>query len=252
MTDGGTNEDEEQSPLMRLPAELRNQIYEHLAWNTTLILSPVSPKKRPPPVGLLLACRQTRAEYRDILMTNAAFMLIVANYNFSVVIRTFERLSDHDLSLLHKNPRLLVYLQIAHVPSRDDKNLLKAWRDYRGDAVIKPYFTAGRRLPRDLVFEYDVMFLHHMRPPRPIIRYTNGYEMRLDLLRTHLRMAQRMQALEPDVQSHELQKIQEDLKEREKLLKDLAEGRGSISALPVDPPVLTNEQSIEEDAEVAQ
>lgn len=77
-----------EASLLGLPAELRNQIYLHLASATTLVLSPGSPKKRPTPVGLLLACKQTWEEYRAILLSQAALTIIVSNYNFNIVVRT--------------------------------------------------------------------------------------------------------------------------------------------------------------------
>lgn len=78
-----------EASLLGLPAELRNEIYLHLAASTTLVLSPGSPKKRPIPVGLLLACRQTWEEYRAILLTQAALVIVISNYNFNIVVRTY-------------------------------------------------------------------------------------------------------------------------------------------------------------------
>jgi hypothetical protein len=67
------------SPLLRLPAELRNRIYELVFHNTTLCviqlrtLSLTMPASRSS--GLLHTCRQTRNEASGILFSQAIFAL---------------------------------------------------------------------------------------------------------------------------------------------------------------------------------
>ena len=221
-TNSDDSEIDVRASFLGLPAELRNDIYQYLAESTTLTLSPASPKKRPTPIGILLACRQTWQEYRAILMTQASFVISVAEYNFGSVVRTFEKLNTEDLALMKMNPNLWICLQLGHVPGRDDRKALRAWCDYRGETVLGPYFGSGQRVPRDMIFQYDVMFLHHMRPPRPPSRYANGYQMRMELLRAHVRMASRLHPPDTEVPSVELQKIRDDLGERVKILEELS------------------------------
>lgn len=117
------------------------------------------------------------------------------------------------MSLVKLNPQLWIYLQLAHVPGRDDRRALKGWIDYRSDAVPGPYFGSGsQRLPEDLAFQYDVRFASQIRPPRPISRYNNGYQMKFDLVRAHLRMTNNLQPRD-EVPSAELKKIASDLDE---------------------------------------
>ena len=117
------------------------------------------------------------------------------------------------MSLVKLNPQLWIYLQLAHVPGRDDRRALKGWIDYRSDAVPGPYFGSGsHRLPDDLSFQYDVTFASQIRPPRPISRYTNGYQMKFDLVRAHLRMTNNLQPRD-ELPSAELRKIASDLDE---------------------------------------
>lgn len=211
-----------QASFLGLPPELRNNIYHHLADTTTLFLSPAgNPKRRPPPVGLLTACRQTLKEYKAILMTRASIILAVHDYNFGGVIRTFEKLHDADLALMKLNEQIWIYLHLGHVPSRDNRKALRAWCDYRKDMALKPYFGSGQRVSPDVSFHYDVQFLHHMRPPRPAIRYANGIEMRRDLLRSHQRMAAHIESRDEESPSVELQRIRDDLGDRAKILDEM-------------------------------
>lgn len=61
-----------------------------------------------------------------------------------------------------------------------------------------------------------------MRPPRPASRYSNGFEMKLDLLRTHVRMAKRL--LAPDEEpTFEMVKLREDLDDCVRVLKEILE-----------------------------
>lgn len=184
--------------LLGLPPEIRNQIYEELALDTTLQLWPVKERKSPPPVGLLLSCRQIHQEYRPVLLSNAQVLITVAEYNFSNLVRVLEKLRERDIECLKLNCQVWVLLLVGHVPTRDDHKNLRGWCDYRGSKSEAPYFGPGRAAANDLVFEYDVRFLNQLRPPRPITRYANGYQMKLDLLRSHLRMYTRLQARAED------------------------------------------------------
>ena len=184
--------------FLGLPAEIRNQIYEELALDTSLHLWPTKERKSPPPVGLLLACRQTQQEYRAVLFSNASVLITIAEYNFSNLVRVLEKLPERDVDCLKLNNQVWILLLIGHVPTRDDHKNLRGWVDYRGSRSNQPYFGPGRAAAQDLIFEYDVRFLNQIRPPKPISRYANGYQMKLDLLRSHLRMYNRLQSGDED------------------------------------------------------
>lgn len=187
--------------FLGLPAEIRNQIYEDLAWNTGLTLAAIKDRKPPPPVGLLLACKQTYQEYRSVLLSHAEIHVSVSNYSFSNLVRVLEKMREDDVAALRLNSQLWILLHVSHVPSREDRTNLRGWCDYRDSENPRQYFGLGRKAGNDLTFEYDVRFLQHVRPPRPMLRYANGYQMKLDLLRSHLKMYRRLQSPDDEVYS---------------------------------------------------
>ena len=189
--------------FLGLPPEIRNQIYEELALNTSLNLWPTKERRSPPPVGLLLACRQTQQEYRAVLLANASVLITIAEYNFTNLVRVLEKLSEKDIDCLKLNSQVWILLLVGHVPTREDHKNLRGWVDYRGSKSTQPYFGPGRAAAQDLIFEYDVRFLNQIRPPKPISRYANGYQMKLDLLRSHLRMYNRLQSGDEDESPNE-------------------------------------------------
>lgn len=164
----------QQASFLGLPAEIRNQIYERLALATTLSLTPPKSRKQGVlPVGLLLCCRQIHKEYRPLLLSLATIQIYVNDYNFGNVIRVLEKLQERDLALLLDN-RLYIVLRLAHVPSRDDRQSLRAWHNYRSSGS-GPYFKKGTMEAHKLAFKYDLYFHPQMRPPRPASRYAGEY-----------------------------------------------------------------------------
>ena len=159
-----------QASFLGLPPEIRNLVYEELALDTNLSLTPPKSRKNGiQPVGLLLSCHQIYQEYRPVLLSMATIQIYINDYNFGNVIRVLERLNQRDLALLLSN-RLYIVLRLAHVPSRDDRQCLRAWHNYRM-SDSKPYFKKGTTDAHKLVFKYDIYFHPYMRPPRPASRY---------------------------------------------------------------------------------
>lgn len=211
--------------LLALPAEIRNQIYEELALDTTLILTPFKDRKQPV-ISLLLVCKQLYREYKKLLLSNAQIAISITLYNFSNLVRVLEKLDEDDISALKVNRSLWILLHISHVPSRDDRRNLRGWCDYRDSESSQPYFGPGRRAGHELVFEYDVRFLNNIRPPRPMCRYSNGYQMKLDLLRSHLRMYQRLQTpADIDCPNAELKRLKSNIDDCVKLYEELQSQR---------------------------
>jgi hypothetical protein len=209
--------------FLDLPAEIRNQIYLELAAQTSLVLRPTKSKKPVPQSAFLLACRQTRLEFRKLLLANAQILVYISDYHFCNVIRVFETLPVEDLELLKWNANLWILLQIAHVPSREDYRNLRGWIDYRGSDTIPAYFGPNKTIARQLNYEYDVRFSPMLRPPRPASRYTSGYEMKVDLLRTHLRMHRRLlRDMTDSEQPHEeLRRLSSNMEECVKRFEEL-------------------------------
>ncbi|KAK0264431.1 hypothetical protein B0A54_13877 [Friedmanniomyces endolithicus] len=160
--------------FLGLPPEIRNQIYHHLASTTTLTLPPVRPRKGPQPIGLLLACKQTHAEFRALLLSQANLLVWISGFDFSGVVRMLRVLPPKDREALQINPHLCLSIFLSHVPSREERRALLDWLLVREDT----------HSDETLVFRYDVHFNVRLRPPRPPSRYVNGYHMRRELLQT--------------------------------------------------------------------
>lgn len=208
--------------LLGLPPEIRNQIYEHVAASTTLIIAPLRPRKPPAPSGLLLACRQTQREYRSLLLSTAEIIVQITGYSFDNLIRVLEKLRKEDVASLSNNSQLRVTFFLSHVPTREDRQNLRSWSDYRATAH-RPDRIGGREAVRALMFQYDVRFGNHMRPPRPPSRYENGYHMKLDLLYAHARSigTVRTMAATEGASIAELDRIQIDLQQSARILDEL-------------------------------
>lgn len=221
--------DDEASPsagqkasFLSWPPEIRNQIYEYLAAHTALTLYSTKPKKPLTPIALLLACRQTRLEFRKLLLANAQILINISEYHFNNLVRVLENLCNTDLEALKLNSNIWILLHIAHVPSRDDRKNLRGWIDYRRSDYCKPYFGPNAKAASELNFEYDVRFSQNARGPRPAVRYPNGYALKMDLLRTHLRMYRRLEVEASESRpAEELKKLRMDIEDCVRLFEEL-------------------------------
>ncbi|KAK4899768.1 ferrochelatase hem15 [Elasticomyces elasticus] len=197
------NDDVREASFLGLPPEIRNQIYEHLATTTRLTLPPIKLKKKPQPVGLLLACRQTHQEYRELLLSTANIVAHIDAFEFGNLMRVLKALQPKDVSALKTNQRLRVSLFLSHVPSREERRAMLAWFVYRG----------GTRNEMTIRFGYDVQFNTRLRPPGPPSRCLNGHYMSQDLLVTFVG---RYVSLRPAVKE-----LVGDTRELDRMLKDL-------------------------------
>lgn len=230
-----SSDGDDRASFLHLPAEVRNQIYYELAAQTSLVLRPTKSKKPVPQSAFLLACRQTRQEFKQLLLANAQILVYISDYHFCNVIRVFETLSVEDLDILKLNPNIWILIQIAHVPSRDDYRNLRGWIDYRGSDTIPSYFGPNKTIARQMLFEYDVRFSTMLRPPRPWSRYASGYEMKVDLLRTHLRMHQRLlrDTHDDEKPNEELQRLKSNMEECVRLFEELQTQRSTDRSMSV-------------------
>lgn len=206
--------------FLGLPAEIRNEIYEFAATNTTIHVSSSRHRRTTSSVALLLACRQTSQEYRPILLVRATLVAHIANYDFSNIVRVLEKTSRNDLAALRLNPNCCILFHLSHVPNRIDRKGLREWSNVRS-RIPNPELAIQRGSINHVTFHYYVTFGAHMRPPRPASRYVNGYQMKLDLLRTHLSMIVHMQVLEYEPPSDELKLVRCDLDHAAKALVEL-------------------------------
>jgi len=174
-----------EASLLSLPPEIRNQIYEYVAEQTTLTLPPAKPRRLPLPSGLLLACQQTHYEYRPLLLSTATFVVQVLGYDFSRLIRLLKSSSEKNVGSLSMNSRLYISFLLSHVPSREERIALRSWCQYTADRLDCRDGPNGES--KTLRFHYSACFPNSMRPPRPVSRYQSRNEMEADLLRAHVR-----------------------------------------------------------------
>lgn len=126
-----------------LPAEIRNDIYERLARETTLHLSD-SPsivtsnntklKKSVLIPGLLLASRQCRAEYSSILLSTAQITAVAIGYDFKFVSRIAGSLYRSELKALRENPNLKIVVRLKR-PSSQTYVQLRRWCIERANSL---------------------------------------------------------------------------------------------------------------------
>lgn len=116
-----------------LPPELRIKIYELIAKETTLCLFFNPPQRQPP--SLLFATRQTRSEYRPILLSLAKVQAKVYNYDFRPLIRLVGSLYSTELKALRANANLTISLHLSdlEVTGRERMTLLRRWAVKRAE-----------------------------------------------------------------------------------------------------------------------
>ncbi|KAK3673303.1 hypothetical protein LTR78_006848 [Recurvomyces mirabilis] len=147
--------------FLGLPSELRNAVYERLA--TDMVLSPVVPSKRrrrPPPLSVLLVCKQIHFEVRDVLLANARIHFQAPNYDFTGLTSSIEAMPCKTLQALISNTSLYVRLVVDNAPNRSQLDHISAWLAYRANAVQDTGSRDGD--VRDvgahqLVFHYDAI-----------------------------------------------------------------------------------------------
>ena len=116
-----------------LPPELRIKIYELVARETKLSLFLISPTPKPP--SLLFVSRQTRAEYRPILLSLSPVQARIQNYDFRPLIRLVGSLYSTELKALRANSNLTISLHLAdlEITKRDQLSLLRRWAVKRAE-----------------------------------------------------------------------------------------------------------------------
>lgn len=134
-----------------LPAELRNDIYELAAHDSTLhLFNPSTAKSKLKPIpALLLASRQTRIEYLPILLSTASIKATVTDFNFKTLQSVLSSLYSTEQKALRSNNHLTIVLRFKKCSDDAYANLRRwttdrassldkiAWR-YRADQTAEP------------------------------------------------------------------------------------------------------------------
>lgn len=122
-----------ESPLLRLPAELRNTIYDYaLVTDTPLVISGPEPSQP----GITRACKQTRSESLRIFYTRNSFSCVIQNYD-PVVFKQYRKIADkHGLSTV-----LLTHRHVPDVTREILRTNLLAWLvgTYEGETAPLGY-----------------------------------------------------------------------------------------------------------------
>lgn len=174
--------------FLDLPAELRNRVYEFVICDATLTLptaaahpsrrSKLSLRRRggskptdTPLNGLLLTTRQLRHEYLSMLLSTAAVVVEVRDFDFAHVARVSAALAPADRRALQSNRRLALHLVTQNCTAKALAQL-RRWLDFRRDhaaaalpwryevplARLLPGTTMGRvRLLRELEYYADTI-----------------------------------------------------------------------------------------------
>jgi len=96
-----TGVDEDSSPLLQLPAELRNDIYEYIAVDACAELHPRTRGKLASRSTLCRVSKQVRDEYHAVLyMTTPYIKAHVKDFDFGHIVTFLNKLSDRELNAL--------------------------------------------------------------------------------------------------------------------------------------------------------
>ncbi|EMC97687.1 hypothetical protein BAUCODRAFT_147733 [Baudoinia panamericana UAMH 10762] len=123
-------------PLLTLPPEIRNAIYDFVAAqaNLTLVVAPANkrrPKRPAPIVGLLLVNKQINHEFYPVLLATARISTPITHFGFRDVVATIEGLSQDELRSLAANQRFYLTLLVTHVPRPEELENLAVWLSFR-------------------------------------------------------------------------------------------------------------------------
>ncbi|OQO02228.1 hypothetical protein B0A48_11782 [Cryoendolithus antarcticus] len=170
-----SNEKTTTSPLLALPPELRNAVYERLADITPLTL--VTSKKRRPKQssaapGLLLVCKQMFREYQPVLLANAPITFDIAKFDFTALVLKLEALSEDSVNALAANEQLCIILAMSHTLRPAEIEGLARWLGYKQGiySVTTPASTSLQRYPaHTLSFNYNAI----IDPPRSLASAQN-------------------------------------------------------------------------------
>ncbi|KAK3700973.1 hypothetical protein LTR37_015679 [Vermiconidia calcicola] len=119
-------------PLLKLPAELRNNVYEKVSEDTTAYISKRTRGRLACSSSLLRVSRQVRDEFLPILMLHASEIVAkVEEFNFRHLVTFLNRLSDLELKSLSTSAQvssrtIRIELQMRN-PQVVDLPLLVRW-----------------------------------------------------------------------------------------------------------------------------
>ncbi|KAK6424840.1 hypothetical protein LTR95_016334 [Oleoguttula sp. CCFEE 5521] len=159
------------SPLLALPPELRNAVYERLADITPLNLV-ISKKRRPKQghavTGLLLTFR----EYQPVLLANAPITFDISKFDFTALVLKLEALSDDTVNALAANQQLCITLAMSRTLRPAEIEGVARWLEYKQGIYsdTKSARNSPQRYPaHTLRFNYNAI----VDPPRSLASAQN-------------------------------------------------------------------------------
>ena len=120
-----------------LPAEVRNEIYDHVACDGILYLpSPEDRKKKlsVPLCGLLLASRQCRKEYLPLLYSTTPVLVDIKDFDFQNLVRVVGGLYSTELKAFRANKRLIIRLRTLNC-TKANLDSLRRWLSNRANSL---------------------------------------------------------------------------------------------------------------------
>ncbi|KAK5164394.1 ferrochelatase hem15 [Saxophila tyrrhenica] len=163
--------------FFHLPAELRNEIYEHVISDATLSLPVTSStgtisqmakvalrRRKPAPAasinGLLLASKQCRQEYLSVLLSTINVVVEIKDFDFENLMRVSSSLGDVETRALQANRNLCLLLDTRNCTQKDLAGI-RRWLDFRkDDKKLLPWkysFPLDKHLPPSTVGRVRLM-----------------------------------------------------------------------------------------------
>lgn len=162
-----------------LPAEIRNDIYEHVACDTRIFLplpDRKSNKSTPLPIpSLLIASRQLRNEFLPLLLECAHIAVVIRNFDFRNLMRISSSLYSTELKALRNNERLTIRLLVEKC-NRESIASLRRWLVKRAEGLDR------------LAWNYSIGWSKHTQlvPTSTQVHRINVYIQRRTLLNQNL------------------------------------------------------------------
>ncbi|KAK5123220.1 hypothetical protein LTR85_003419 [Meristemomyces frigidus] len=162
------------SPLLDLPAELRNDIYEYVAINSGAALHRRTKGKLASGTALCRVSKQVRDEYQAVLYISAPIIdAHVKNFDFSHIVTFLNKLSERELSALPTlnsptHRKLRIHLEITRECPQNPEGLQK-WlvrREHptkKGKRINVEYTASGDQTVMWVCGQIDgaAYYVHH-------------------------------------------------------------------------------------------
>ncbi|KAK4547251.1 hypothetical protein LTR36_000906 [Oleoguttula mirabilis] len=161
-----TATNEGSSPLLDLPAELRNQVYEYVAIDAGASLHPRTRGKLASKTSLCRVSRQVREEYQAVLYISAPIIeAYVTNFKFAHIVTFLNKLSARELNALPTlniptHRRLRVHLEVRRGCPKNPEDLhkwvVRCQHPTKKGTQIKAHYKISRSVHHDMTCAWRI------------------------------------------------------------------------------------------------